>query len=79
MKKRFLQIHHTYHKDILSEGNRPKPQQLHLKAFHAKRQPTQGWILKSMHEIDTCYRDGIGDEEDENFDYHQSLTPTITW
>ena len=48
------------------------------KSFHAKREPTQGWIQKSMHEIDTCYRDVIGDEEDENFDYHQSLTPTIT-
>ena len=66
MKKWFLQIQHTYHKDILSEGNRPKPQQLHIKAFHAKRQPTQGWILKGMHEIDTCYREDIGDEDDES-------------
>ena len=37
------------------------------KSFHAKSQPTQGWIQKGMHEIDTCYRDDIGDEDDESW------------
>ena len=37
-----LQFQHKYHKDIPSEGNKQKPQQLHIKSFHAKKQPTQG-------------------------------------
>ena len=31
------------------------------KYFHAKMQPTQGWIKEKYAWGDTCYRDGIGD------------------
>ena len=33
IERKFLQFHHKYHKDISSERNKPKPQQLHMKAF----------------------------------------------
>ena len=66
MKKRFLQIQHTYHKDILSEGNKPKPQQLRIKAFMPKGNLHKVEYYKGMHGIDTCYRYDIGDEEDDS-------------
>ena len=37
-----------------------------IREIHAKIQPTQGWKLESMHEVDTCYRDSIGDVEDKS-------------
>ena len=76
--ERFLQFHHKYHKDIPSEVNKPKPQQLHIKAFMPRCNLHKVDYKKDMHGIDTCYRYSIGDDEDENFVYHQSLTPIIT-
>ena len=79
MERFFLQFHHKYHKDIPSERDKPKPQQLHIKAFMPRGNLHKIEYKKDMHGIDTCYRYSIGDGEDENFVYHQSLTPIITW
>ena len=74
-----MQFHHKYHKDIPSEGSKPKPQQFHIKAFMPKGNLHKVEYKIDMHGIDTCYRYSISDDEDENFVYHQSLTPIITW
>ena len=63
MKKRFL---HKYHQDIPSEGNKPKPKQLHIKSLMPRSNLHKVEYKKGMHEVDTCYRDVIGDEEDES-------------
>ena len=67
MNEGFLQFHHKYHKDIPSEGNNPKPQQLYIKVFMPRGNLHKVEYKKNMHGIDTCYRNSIGDDEDENF------------
>ena len=68
MKKSFfLQFHHKYHKDIPSDENKPKPQQMHIKAFMRRGNLHKVGTRKGMHVMDTCYRDDIGDEDDESW------------
>ena len=55
----FLQFHHKYHKDIPSEGNNSKPQQLYIKVFMPRGNLHKVEYKKDMHEIDTCYRDAL--------------------
>ena len=38
-----------------------------FKAFMPRGNLHKVEYKKDMHEIDTCYRDSIGDDEDENF------------